>query len=248
MNTPTKKSSGESILQAKPEKNQKIYTQYMDLEQLQAAPTNPKLHDPPDIGESIQRFGMAADDIAIDERTGRIISGHGRREALLEMKKLGQPPPPEVEVGPDGEWLAPVRRGWESADDTEAEAAALAVNELGTKGGYDFEKLRAALERVKEKPSAGMAGTGFDRERLERIIQNLTRHTNGEFNPEDEWQGMPEFESEDQSGTRPIIIHFKSEEDRQSFADFIDQKITEKTKYIWYPEQERIKQAGLSYE
>ena len=52
---------------------------------------------------------------------------------------------------------------------------------------------------------------------------------------ENHWVGMPEFVQEDNPPYKKIIMNFRSKEDYDSFAKLIDQKLTEKTKSIWYP-------------
>jgi len=56
--------------------------------------------------------------------------------------------------------------------------------------------------------------------------------------PKKEWSGMPEFEQED-SGIRSIEIHFKTEEAIQDFAQLLNQKITGKTKRLWFPKKDK---------
>jgi hypothetical protein len=70
----------------------------------------------------------------------------------------------------------------------------------------------------------------------------------GENNPEDEWNGMPEYEGEDKSGVKDLIIHFKSIEDYINFGKLIDQKLSEKTKSIWFPEEKAGSQTDHVYE
>jgi len=52
-----------------------------------------------------------------------------------------------------------------------------------------------------------------------------------------EWQGMPEFESEDQYEKiyQKIIIRFETKEHFEAFAKLIGQNLTAKTQSIWYP-------------
>ena len=57
--------------------------EYVPLDQLKKAPRNPKAHSD-DIKTSIGRFGYV-EPIVVDERTGCIVAGHGRREALLAL-------------------------------------------------------------------------------------------------------------------------------------------------------------------
>lgn len=62
----------------------------------------------------------------------------------------------------------------------------------------------------------------------------------GVIDYEEEWKGMPEFDQEDNGAFRTIYIHFEKQEDVNNFAEFMDQKITDKTKYIWYPEKKDL--------
>ena len=52
-----------------------------------------------------------------------------------------------------------------------------------------------------------------------------------------EWEGMPEFEQKDLSATKQILVSFNSMEDYQKFSKLIKQKLTEKTRSIWYPDR-----------
>jgi hypothetical protein len=49
------------------------------------------------------------------------------------------------------------------------------------------------------------------------------------------WKGMPEFVQEDNPPYKKIIVSFRNEEDYEEFAKLISQKLTDKTKSIWYP-------------
>jgi hypothetical protein len=57
----------------------------------------------------------------------------------------------------------------------------------------------------------------------------------GTNDPNEVWQGMPEFEQNDADAFKSIKVNFYSLEDLNNFADLVGQKITEKTKYINYP-------------
>jgi hypothetical protein len=52
--------------------------------------------------------------------------------------------------------------------------------------------------------------------------------------PNKEWEGMPEFENEPKA-IRTLYIHFATNEDINAFAQLIKQRITDKTKSLWYP-------------
>jgi hypothetical protein len=53
------------------------------------------------------------------------------------------------------------------------------------------------------------------------------------------WEGMPEYEQEDQSPDSTVKVHFRNDRDRAAFATLIKQTITEYTKYVWYPEKKK---------
>jgi hypothetical protein len=52
---------------------------------------------------------------------------------------------------------------------------------------------------------------------------------------QEEWKDMPEFVQKRQQVYSEIIIRFANEEDLKAFANLIQQKLTRKTKSIWYP-------------
>jgi hypothetical protein len=57
--------------------------------------------------------------------------------------------------------------------------------------------------------------------------------------PEDEWEGMPEFEQDDLMPARSLKINFLNEVDFEEFFKLVGQNFTDKTKSIWYPEIKR---------
>ncbi len=65
--------------------------------------------------------------------------------------------------------------------------------------------------------------------------------------PLDEWVGMPEYVSEDQTSDSHVIVHFANEEDQQKFAALIDQPMTEKTRSLWYPRTEIVRITDKEY-
>jgi len=65
--------------------------------------------------------------------------------------------------------------------------------------------------------------------------------------PNAEWVGMPEFSNEDLRPYKQLLVSFANEEDMNKFAELIGQKITQTTKFVWYPEQDRIDVANKRY-
>jgi hypothetical protein len=62
-----------------------------------------------------------------------------------------------------------------------------------------------------------------------------------------EWSGMPECENEDIMPVRKIVVNFKSYDDVKAFSELINQTIHDKTKYVWFPFKEPIKDINKAY-
>lgn len=133
---------------------------YLPLAELTADPRNPKAHDDEVIEKSIGRFGML-DPIVRDERTGFIVSGHGRSKSLTAMEKRGETAPEGVRTDPEtGAWLVPVVVGWGSRTDAEAGAALIALNRTTELGGWVDDALLDLLDDLADMDE-GLDGVGF---------------------------------------------------------------------------------------
>src|SRR5687767_4858173 len=95
--------------------NGHLRVQYFPLSSLKPAKRNPKKHEIDTVLASMGRFGYVAPMI-LDERTGRLVAGHGRLESLKKAKAEGKKPPTRIRVK-NGDWLVPVVRGVSFADD-----------------------------------------------------------------------------------------------------------------------------------
>lgn len=148
------------------------FIELVRLDSLKAAPRNPKSHSDEGIDASLNRFGYV-EAILLDERTDRLVAGHGRLKALRFKRDAQETPPDGVHVAEDGEWLIPVQRGWSSHNDAEAEAYLLASNELTVAGGWgDQRALAEMLEDLNAGP--GLDGTGFAPVDLEDLLIQLS--------------------------------------------------------------------------
>jgi hypothetical protein len=62
-----------------------------------------------------------------------------------------------------------------------------------------------------------------------------------------EWKGMPEFVQKDLTSWKKIIVHFENRADMDAFSAAIEQRLTDNTRSIWFPEAEIGHFAGKSY-
>lgn len=145
-------------------------TVYMDLGALQVATTNPKMHDIPTLVASLHRFGWTQP-VMLDERTGKMVAGHGRREALIWIREHGEVMPDGVILDDDGEWLIPVNRGWSSRNDLEADAYIMADNQTTMAGSYHMLTLAAMLENVVTEDAGLLDTLGFSSDDVDDIIR-----------------------------------------------------------------------------
>lgn len=147
--------------------------EYMPLSEIRRAPRNPKLHDADGIRASVTRFGLA-DLPVLDERTGQLVSGHGRLDQLTALAAAGDIPPGGIRVDPvSGEWLLPVARGWASANDAEAEAYLVAANSLTMFGGWDDQALVDLLTELDQTDPTLLAVTGYGTDDLSTLLANV---------------------------------------------------------------------------
>jgi DNA modification methylase len=158
---------------------------YMPLVDVEGATRNPKKHAA-GIADAIGRFGYA-DGVILDERTGRLVAGHGRVETLRAMEAAGETPPDGVEVSKAG-WLLPVQRGWSSRSDKEAEAFLVAHNRLTEEGGWDDVALLELLDQFDDEELAGM---GVDEAYLDELAERVDELSEPEI-PEGEDAGAGE--------------------------------------------------------
>lgn len=220
---------------------------YVPIGDLEPDPGNPKAHTIDTIVDAILRFGFM-DPVVHDGRTGRLIAGHGRREALLTIH--ADPDVTEIPAGiraPDGRdgvWEVPVVYGWSSASDDEAAAALVALNETTIRGGYDEWALLGILERLEE---TSLSGVGYDGEEIDALRMRLETIDAGPVDAQAAWDaaGMPDYEQGDLSGAASVVVHFPTEEDAERFFALIERP---RRKTIWWPDADGHKGATISQE
>ena len=140
---------------------------YTPLSEIQKWPRNPKQHSTPTIIESIERFGFVSP-LIVDEKTGRLVAGHGRLEALMKIKAEGKPRPERVQ-DESGEWMVPVLRGIGFNSEEEAEAYLISDNQTAILGGWDETTLQALLK----DHIPNLTGVGFKPYEIEALRMPL---------------------------------------------------------------------------
>lgn len=145
--------------------------QWVRLDDLLAAEHNPKRHDLPTVMASIRRHGYV-DHGVLDLRTGRLIGGHGRHDALEEMRQAGETPEDwdtsdtHVHVDDNGDWWVP-SSVTTTLDALDAEHLLLALNS-GDRPGWDPAGLRDLLARQLDADQ--LPGTGYDGDDVTRML------------------------------------------------------------------------------
>lgn len=143
--------------------------EYVPLSDIAPAARNPKGHDLDLLTASVDRFGYV-EPVVLDERTGRLISGHGRLETLAARRDAGHPAPDGVQQN-GSDWLVPVVRGWSSSNDEEAEAVLVVLNQGVISGGWDVAGLAAMLEDLAAANLLSL--TGFTDDNLRSMLDDL---------------------------------------------------------------------------
>lgn len=154
------------------------YIEYVPLDELMGWERNPKDHDLPSIQKSIKRFGFTSP-VLVDERTKRIVAGHGRVDSLRALQSSGEAPPLRVVISDDGRWLVPVLRGISFNSDSEVEAYLVADNQLTIAGGWDESKLGAILQDLEKLGDGAFEGLGFEQAEIDAILTNLANQSGG---------------------------------------------------------------------
>jgi DNA modification methylase len=147
-----------------------VRVEYMALGALLRAPRNPKNHDIGLIDQSFSRFGYV-EPIAINEKTGRIVAGHGRLDTLQQKKANGKRPPERI-VERDDDWYVPVIRGVEFDSDTDAESYLISSNRSTILGGWKDPELAILLSDLAAQ-DGGLDGVGFDRDDLDDLLRRI---------------------------------------------------------------------------
>lgn len=180
-------------------------------------PENWRRHPP----QQMQALGGALDQVGwagaclYNERTKRLIDGHARRTLAIERGMESVP----VIVG---DWSAEDERLILATLDPIAALAqtdGAALKALTDDAGGENDGVRQLLDDL----------------RLQAARQLVALTADGENNPAEHYQGMPEYLNDDLSSWKRLIVHFRNSEDLAAFAELIEQPLTEATRAVWHP-------------
>ena len=176
------------------------------------------------VAASIKEFGWQQPIVIDNEMV--IIAGHTRLAAAqsLSMNKV-----PIVVA--------------ENLSPSQVKAYRLADNRISEESEWDEELLRLELDELKDE-DFNLIFTGFS---LAEISPESLEKEVGINNAYEEWKEMPEFDQKNKMAFRSFPIHFKNQEAVDKFAALINQKITDRTRYIWFPYIEIEKMVDKEY-
>lgn len=183
--------------------------EYLPLDEVVGAAHNPRRHADDTIRAGLQAFGLA-DLPIVDDRTGRLVAGHGRIKLLRELRAAGSPRPRYVKQADDGTWLIPVYRGVSFRSDAHAGAYVLMNNESSVAGGWDTDELVAVLGDMDE---GHVVLSGYTEADIDRLLE-------GAKGPDDEPDAKPLMDP----GVFLVLPDEATQE--QAFADLVGQGYT----------------------
>jgi hypothetical protein len=220
---------------------------WLPVADLRPNPRNPRLHgsEVSALARTILRTAWGAPIVA-QARGRRVIGGHGRLEAA-KLILAGLEVDGELRGGAEHSFggpvgCVPVRLV--DVSDAEADAMTLADNARGLQGTDSAEAI-VAMAAGFGRESSLMADMGFDAAALDALIKGAgdailggalpPRSDGPPTDPSAEWEGMPEYASEDHKSHRHIVVHFASDEDFDRFADLIGATFPGGSKSTWFP-------------
>jgi hypothetical protein len=207
------------------------------ISQLKPHPRNYRQHPPDQLAHiirSIEEHGVYRNVVVAEEYT--ILAGHGVVKALRQMGRS------EVTV-----FRLPV-----PPDCPQALKLLAGDNEIGHLAEVDDRMFTELLKEVKELDPTGLLGTGYDEMMLTNLVfVTRTEQEIADHNQAAAWAdaGMPEYEN----GFIPwkIIISFRTEEDRQKFAEQAGLYFSRKEAKMWaawWPAREREDLSSVRFE
>jgi hypothetical protein len=190
------------------------------------------------IATSIRRFGF--NDPPGVWKNNEVRDGNHRVMALRAIKADGPRPeqdkkwPPQGVTVKDDEWWI----DWvdlRHLNEQEATAYAIAANRAVELASQDDLKLSMLLQNIAIEDAKLAQAAGYSGDDLDALMRMAT-WDGTQFNYEEAWAGMPEFDQPGEDVYKSIIVHCLTQEDYEAFSKAVNQDaMTEQTKFIYYP-------------
>ena len=184
------------------------------------------------IANSIRENGFYRNVVVARDFT--ILAGHG---SVLAAAKVGLELIPIVKLDTDP--LSPQALKILAGD-----------NEVARLGVIDDVALADILKSIVEDSGGtdALLGTGFDDEQFAFVIGVADGDIveADQVDPYAEWKDMPAYEHT-AIGFRRIVVHFKDQAAVEQFAEMMGQKLTDKTRAIWHPEEKPVSNLSIRY-
>lgn len=187
------------------------------IDSIEPHPDNPNEGDVGAISESVDALDGAFYNIVfVQKSSGRIIAGEHRWRTL---KARGSDVAPVVFL---------------DVTDEQALRIMIGDNEIPRRRSRAREDLLGQLlVDLAQQSDAGLLGTGFDDADLDLLLaQAVAPHA---FDPNAEWDGMPNFVQHELNSKYRVTVHFRDEADRDSFFTLIERPTRTS---MWWPKDD----------
>lgn len=192
--------------------------------------------------------------IVFNKQNKRLVGGHQRVDALataeIVVEETFKVPTKTGTVALgyaviDGEKYTYREVMWDEAKHT---AAAIAANKAG--GEWDMFLLKDLILDL-DCLNIDVELTGFDGVEIENIVnayKNLESIGAEKNDVNEAYEGMPEYDHEDDRPFKKILVKFENQEDYDFFCERLELDVTKSTSSIWYPQRERRETSTEVYE
>ncbi len=194
------------------------------------------------LGETIKEFGDLSG-IVVNTKTNEVVGGNQRTAFFKQNEK-------DCEIVINERFEKPTEQGTVATghvlfngekfsyrevfwDSTKSDRANIIANKVGGFWDNDILANEFDIEDLKYAGFTDLELPSFDEEEVDN-------------DPLKEWENMPDYNNKER-GVKVLIVHFEKEEDVKNFSELIGQEITDKTKYIWYPERAKEKLSELEF-
>jgi|TARA_B100001939_G_scaffold346898_1_gene366943 hypothetical protein len=198
----------------------------IDIEKLRPYKNNPRKHSESQIEQianSINEFGFVNPIIA--DENNMILAGHGR---FLAANKLLLTEVPVVQIT--------------DLDEKQKKALVIADNKIAMNSDWNEDLLWQQIQEL-SKDGFDLSLLAFNDMEIMPMIDSNTV-----IDPLKEWEDMPEFTEDSKTAFRSLIVHFTCQEDIDQFSELVEQTFTDKTKFMWYPEQQNMDTESKRYD